>query len=271
MWIPWRPAVDLSHTTCYCHAYEAPPCPNPSPTAAAGGPSRGHPTPSEQGAPRRARGRGHQQQGEGPANRGHPAHAPPPHRDPPAAQPRPGPPPPRRQHTDRKRTIPAIIVMMIPSTANPTRPAHPDGYVTIPLHGLSPAHAASPPPPAPPRALRQPAQSQPRSTHDHVPHRHHTLAPQRRRSQTRRARRRARPLPDLPRPPHMGRKPTTILTRGRPHRASQPRRHRRTRKHPNHLPTLQPTQRQRPKTTATETKTPKNQNPPDRRPRNVVE
>lgn len=134
-----------------------------------------------------------------------------------------------------------------------------------------PAHAAGPPSPAPPRAVRQPAQSQPRSTHDHVPHRHHTLAPQRRRSQTRRARRRARPLPDLPRPPHMGREPTTILARGRPHRASQPRRHRRTRKHPNHLPTLQPAQRQRPKITATETKTPENQNPPDRRPRNVVE
>ena len=134
-----------------------------------------------------------------------------------------------------------------------------------------PAHAAGPPSPAPPREVRQPAQSQPRSTHDHVPHRHHTLAPQRRRSQTRRLSSRARPLPDLPRPPHMGREPTTILTRGRPHRASQPRRHRRTRKHPNHLPTLQPTQRQRPKTTATETKTPENQNPPDRRPRNVVE
>nr|DAK20033.1 MAG TPA: hypothetical protein [Caudoviricetes sp.] len=31
MWIPWRPAVDLSHTTCYCHAYEAHPCPNSQP------------------------------------------------------------------------------------------------------------------------------------------------------------------------------------------------------------------------------------------------
>jgi len=35
MWISWSSTVDLSHTTCYCHAYEAHPCPS-HPTAHAG-------------------------------------------------------------------------------------------------------------------------------------------------------------------------------------------------------------------------------------------
>lgn len=31
VWISWSSTVDLSHTTCYCHACEAHPCPNPHP------------------------------------------------------------------------------------------------------------------------------------------------------------------------------------------------------------------------------------------------
>lgn len=82
--------------------------------------------------------------------------------------------------------------------------------------------------------------------HDHITHRHHTLAPRRRRSQTRRTRSRPRVLPDLPHPTHLGHRPTTILGRSRPHHPAQPRRTRRPRQRPDPLPPLQPAQRQRP-------------------------
>nr|DAU93515.1 MAG TPA: hypothetical protein [Caudoviricetes sp.] len=52
------------------------------------------------------------------------------------------------------------------------------------------------------------AHTRARRTRDHLTHRHHTLAPQRRNSQTPSASSRTRALSHLPRPPHLGRRPT---------------------------------------------------------------
>ena len=119
---------------------------------------------------------------------------------------------------------------------------------------------------------RRRAHTRARRTRDHLTHRHHTLAPQRSSSQTLSASSRTRALSHLPRPPHLGRWPTTILTRGRPHRASQSRWKRLIRQYSNHLPKMQPEKRKRQKSQAAETKTlPSGQNQTNNRPRNMVE
>ena len=189
--------------------------------------------------------------------------------------------PPAHPHPTNHRTTPHVHTALAhhprntysPTVGTPSRPHTPDATVHPPPRNrwsgdpqgrrhdydvsAGPAHTTT--------------QTTTTHHHDHLTHRHHTLAPQLRRSQALRPSIRPRVLPDMPHPPHLGPRPTPILTRGRPHHPLQPRRHRRTRQHPNSLPPLQPAQRQRPPTPTTHT--PTQTAPPQgfHRPRSVVE